>query len=49
MDLINQEGKYIALYVNIENAQAFRNNVVAANRVFMSNLIIHAKHYLPKD
>jgi hypothetical protein len=49
MDLINEEGKYIALYVNIEDAQAFRNNVVAANRVFMSNLIIHAKHYLPKE
>ncbi len=49
MKLINQEGKYIALYVNIEDAQAFRNNVVAANRVFMSNLIIHAKHYLPKE
>jgi hypothetical protein len=49
MDLLNSEGKYIALYANIEAAQALRSNVEAANEVFLSSIARHARHYLPKE
>jgi hypothetical protein len=48
MDLINREGRYIALYINVEGAQAVRNNVALANELFMSVLDGFARHYLPK-
>jgi hypothetical protein len=48
MDELNKEGKYIALYINVEPAQAVRNNVDAANRIFMSSTEEDARFYLPK-
>ncbi|MEQ1747690.1 MAG: PD-(D/E)XK nuclease domain-containing protein [Saprospiraceae bacterium] len=49
MNALNEEGKYIALYVNVENAQPMHNNVEAANEVFLSSIARHARHYLPKE
>ena len=40
---LNQEGKYIALYVNVEGGQAYRNNVDAVNEVVINNLQRAAK------
>ncbi len=48
MDLLNSEGKYIALYVNVETAQPFRNDVESANEVFMSAIDGSARFYLPE-
>jgi hypothetical protein len=49
MEQINAEGRFVALYVNVENAQPMRNNVIGSNRIFMSSTMRHAKHYLPKE
>ena len=46
---LNTEGKYIALYVNIESAQAFRNDVEAANEVIISNFRTHIEAFLPES
>jgi AAA-like domain len=44
---MNQEEQYIALYVNVEPAQAVRNDVAAANRAFISAFERFARFYLP--
>jgi hypothetical protein len=49
MEQLNEEGKYIALYINVEAAQAVRSKVNAANLIFMSSIESHARHYLPKN
>lgn len=49
VDALNQEGKYIALYINVEPAQAFRADAQAANRVFLSALEGNARNYLPRE
>ena len=48
MEVLNNEGKYIALYVNVETAQPFRNDVESANEVFMSAIDGSARFYLPE-
>ncbi len=48
MEMLNREGEYIALYANIEAAQAVRNDVEAANSVFLSVLDKSARLYLPQ-
>ncbi|MBW7876780.1 MAG: AAA family ATPase, partial [Candidatus Cloacimonetes bacterium] len=35
---LNQEGKYLALYITVESAQAARHDVLAANNIFLANL-----------
>jgi hypothetical protein len=37
MEQLNQEGEYIAIYVNIESAQPLRNKVEAINNLIMSD------------
>jgi hypothetical protein len=43
MEHLNQEGKYIALYVNVEAAQAWRNNIAKLNQTIMNEFRIQAK------
>jgi len=45
---LNQEGKYIALYMNVESAQTTRNRVEAANKTFLSVMDSMIRYYLPK-
>lgn len=49
MKAINVEGRFIALYVNVEAAQAVRDDVVAANRAFVSAIERSAEYYLPAE
>jgi hypothetical protein len=48
MEEINREGKYIALYVNVEAAQPLRNNIEAINELIISEFEINARIYLEK-
>jgi AAA domain len=48
VEALNQEGKYVALYINVETAQPWRNNVAMANTTFVSALKSSALYYLPK-
>ncbi len=48
MEALNQEGTYLALYVNVEGAQALRNQVEAINRVIISRFESMAEMLLPK-
>ncbi|RKZ54571.1 MAG: ATP-binding protein [Candidatus Parabeggiatoa sp. nov. 2] len=45
---LNQEGKYIALYVNVEAAQPLRNNIEAINELIISEFESNARIYLEK-
>jgi hypothetical protein len=49
MELLNEEGKYITLYVNVEAAQAWRNQIVEVNKSIMNEFRIKARIYLPKE
>ena len=49
MEQINKEDKYIALYINVEVAQAWRNNVVEVNKTIISEFRIQTEIYLPKQ
>ena len=49
MEHLNQEGKYIALYVNVEAAQAWLNHIVEVNQTIMNEFRIKAQIYLPKE
>jgi hypothetical protein len=49
MEHLNQEGKYIALYVNVEAAQAWRNNIAEINDTILKEFKINAKIYLPLE
>ncbi len=49
MELLNQEGKYIALYVNVEAAQPLRNNIEAVNELIISEFEANAGAYLRKE
>ncbi len=46
MDFLNKQGNYKALYINIENAQAARENVKEGMRAIMSALARHASNRL---
>lgn len=46
---INSEGKYLAVYANVEPAQAVRDNVVLANDVFVSAVAGNARFFLAKE
>ena len=45
---LNKEDKYIALYVNVEAGQAWRNNISELNKTIINELRINAKVYLNK-
>ena len=49
MEHLNKEEKYIALYVNVEAAQAWRNNIAKVNQTIMNEFRIQAKVYLPSE
>jgi hypothetical protein len=49
MENLNQEGKYIALYVNVEAAQPLRNNIEAVNELIISEFEANASAYLQKE
>ncbi len=46
---INREGKYIALYANIEGGQAFRNQVEKVNKLIIQNFAFEARLHLPSE
>jgi len=46
MNFLNQEGKYESLYINIESAQAERENISGAMRVILSEFATCARFYL---
>lgn len=49
MEHLNQEGKYIALYVNVEAAQPLRNNTEAVNELIISEFEVNAATYFRKE
>ncbi|ETR67566.1 MAG: hypothetical protein OMM_05071 [Candidatus Magnetoglobus multicellularis str. Araruama] len=49
VDQLNQEQKYIAIYLNIESAQAVRNDVERANRIVLGILKRNVKCQLDKN
>lgn len=49
MEKLNREGKYIALYINVEAAQPLRNQIKAVNKVIMSRFEAMAEILLPKE
>jgi len=49
MEHLNEEGKYIALYVNVEAAQPLRNDIEAVNELIVSEFESKAKIYLEKS
>lgn len=49
MEHLNEEGKYIALYVNIETAQPWRNKIAEVNKTIVNEFKIKARIYLPKQ
>jgi len=48
MEHINKEDKYIALYINVEVAQAWRNNITEVNNTIINEFRIQTEIYLPK-
>ncbi len=49
MKHLNEEGKYIALYVNIEAAQPWRNKIAEVNQTILNEIQLNAEIYLPKE
>ncbi len=49
MEHLNEEGKYIALYVNVEAAQPLRNDIEAVNELIVSEFENKARIYLEKS
>ncbi|MEN8218141.1 MAG: AAA-like domain-containing protein [Pseudomonadota bacterium] len=49
MDNLNHEGKYIALYVNVEAAQPLRNNIEGVNELIISEFETKARIYLDQS
>ncbi len=49
MHALNIEGKYLALYINVEGAQAAQSNAEAANGLFISVTEGSARDYLPRE
>lgn len=49
MEALNAEDKYIALYINVEPAQAVRNKVKAANGVFLSVIDSQIRIHLQRE
>jgi hypothetical protein len=48
VEAMNKEGKYVALYVNIETAQPVRHNVEMANDTFVQATLSSALYFLPE-
>ncbi len=46
---LNEEGRYVALYVNVEAGQACRDNVEAVNEIIVSEFEDSAFTYLPEE
>jgi len=49
MDYLNQEGRYLCLYINVEPAQAARDNVKEGMRAILSELAMNALDDLGDD
>jgi AAA-like domain len=49
VEAMNREGKYIALYANVEPAQALRHDVLLANASFVEAVAGNARFYLPSE
>ena len=46
-DQLNLEGQYIALYINVEAGQPWRDNITELNRTIINEFRISSKIYLP--
>ncbi len=46
---LNQENQFIALYINIESGQAWRNDIKELNIIIIAEMKIKAKIYLPPE
>jgi len=49
MDELNSQDDYIALYVNVEAGQPWRNNIEQLNKTIVNAFRINAKIYLPPE
>jgi len=49
MEKINREGKYLALYVNVEAAQAWRNQIIEVNQTIVNEFQVNAEIDLAKE
>jgi hypothetical protein len=49
MEHINKQDQYIALYINVEIAQAWRNNVIEVNNTIINQFRIQTEISLPKQ
>ena len=49
MEALNHEGEYIALYVNIEAGQAYRDKLEGLNRCIIQEIALVAEIYLPSE
>ena len=48
-DLLNAEGRYACVYVNVEGAQAMREDVERATRVMLGQMALRARDALGDD
>jgi Holliday junction resolvase-like predicted endonuclease len=46
---MNKEGKYAAVYANVETAQAVRSDLAMANNAFVNAVAENARFFLPKE
>ena len=49
MNYLNEQGKYDCLYINVEAAQAMRENVFESLRIILGELSSSARYYLSED
>jgi predicted AAA+ superfamily ATPase len=49
MNYLNEQGKYDCLYINVEAAQAMRENVFESLRIILAELASSALDYLNED
>jgi len=49
MNYLNEQGKYDCLYINVEAAQAMRENVFESLRIILGELSSSARYYLNED
>ncbi len=49
MHELNAEGTYVSLYINVEPAQAYREDAVMANQIIINRFRIQSLVYLPEE
>ncbi|ETR70504.1 MAG: hypothetical protein OMM_03194 [Candidatus Magnetoglobus multicellularis str. Araruama] len=49
MNYLNEQGNYECLYINVEAAQALRENIYEAMRIILGEIALSAREYLDDD